>query len=378
MNLNMKAAATIASIAALLAFLATRPSFASSTEWDDSNSGASSVDSRPVPVTPIAATVQTNPASVTLDPVPVSADPAPEATTSAPADPQAASVAVDSVPTAPSVVSHPSPNSDAIGAGDAERDLLAQSPFVHSEPRAVAPFPLVLNQAVQHYVKVMLDQPAGLKLAFERSRPFMSEMIKLMKQQGIPEDLVYLTFAESDFSKRGKGPWQFTAGTAGRFGLRVNRWLDERRDPILSTKAAAEYLAELHDQADNDWRVALIGWNTGEGNLERYWLLQGANYNKFADRLPRRTRQLLNRFMAVAFIAHNSAAYGIGEVKYSEAPTWTTHTFKGGTLLSSIAAKFETTVAKLRGLNPALRADRVPPSERNFAIRIPTDEDASY
>jgi hypothetical protein len=170
MTLNMKAATTIVSIAALLAFLATPPSFASSTEWDDSNSGASSVDSKPVPVTPIAATVQTNPASVSLDPVPMSADPAPEATTSAPADPKEASVAVDSVPTAPSVVSHPSPNSDAMGAGDAQRDLLAQSPFVHSEPRAVAPFPLVLNQAVQHYVKVMLDQPAGLKLAFERSQ----------------------------------------------------------------------------------------------------------------------------------------------------------------------------------------------------------------
>src|SRR6202043_4170687 len=152
---------------------------------------------------------------------------------------------------------------------------------------------------------------------------FMPEMVRLMKEQGIPDDLVYLTFAESDFSKRGKGPWQFTSDCAGGFGLRVNKWIDERRDPILSTKAAAESLAELHDQADNDWRVAIIGWNTGEGNLERYWLLQGPNYTKFADRLPRRTRQLLNRFMAVTFIAHNALAYGIGDVSYSNTPTWT-------------------------------------------------------
>ena len=131
------------------------------------------------------------------------------------------------------------------------------------------PFPLLLNHAVQGYVSDFLERPAGLRMAFERSRPFMPEMIKLMKQQGIPDDLVYLTFAESDFSKRGKGPWQFTADTAARFGLRVNKWVDERRDPILSTKAAAEYLAELHDQADNDWRVALVAWNTGAGNLER-------------------------------------------------------------------------------------------------------------
>ncbi len=236
---------------------------------------------------------------------------------------------------------------------------------------------MLLNRAVQGYVKNFLDQPRGLQLAFERSRPFLPEMIKLMKLQGIPDDLVYLTFAESDFSKRGKGPWQFTVSTAARFGLRVNRWLDERRDPILSTKAAAQYLAELHDKADNDWRVALVAWNTGAGNLERYWLLQGANYTRFADRLPRRTRQLVNRFMAVAFIAHNAPAYGIGNVSYSDQPAWTMHNFKGGTLLKSIAAKFETTVAKLRDLNPALRADRVPPNLHNYALRIPSDEEAS-
>ncbi len=251
-------------------------------------------------------------------------------------------------------------------------------PFVHSEPRAAVPFPLLLNQGVQGYVQNFLDQPEGLKLAFERSRPFMPQMIKMMKQQGIPDDLVYLSFAESGFSQRGKGPWQFTAGTAARFGLRVNKWIDERRDPILSTRAAAEYLAELHDQANNDWRVALIAWNTGAGNLERYWPLAGANYNRFADRLPRRTRQLLNRFMAVAFIAHNTAAYGIGDVNYSDAPAWTIQNFKGGTLLKSIATRFETTVAKLRDLNPALRADRVPPSERAYGVRIPTQVDASY
>jgi len=251
------------------------------------------------------------------------------------------------------------------------------SPFVHSEPRSAAPFPLLLNQSVQKYVRSFLDQPDGLKLAFERSKPFLPEMVKLLKEEGVPDDLVYLTFAESDFSKQGKGPWQFTAGTAARFGLRVNKWLDERRDPLLSTRAAAEYLADLHDQADNDWRVALIAWNTGEGNLSRYWKLEGANYNKFADGLPRRTRQLLNRFMAVAFIAHNSAAYGIGNVDYSDEPAWTTQKFKGGTMLKTIARKFETTVAKLRDLNPALRLDRIPPNEKAYPIRIPADEDAS-
>ena len=138
----------------------------------------------------------------------------------------------------------------------------------------------------------------------------------------------------------------------------------------------ARALASLADAGETVVR-SLVAWNTGAGNLERYWLLQGANYTKFADRLPRRTRQLLNRFMAVAFIAHNSLAYGIGDVSYSDQPAWTIHRFKGGTLLKSIAHDFETTVAKLRELNPALRIDRVPPNERAYSIRIPTEEDAS-
>lgn len=418
MNPNLKAAtATVATVAALWALIAAPVAFASPSEWDDQNSDKTWNTSSPV-VAPATDPVETDPtpASVSDASTQTSSAPSPVAqsvpaaanqpsaassapvaadakdTSSAPvaAVQPSAEPAVVSASQAPVAVASPAPSSvsaDTVTqpvpshittiskAPEDSANLASKSPYIHSQPKMVAPFPLLLNRSVQNYVADFLDQPAGLKVAFQRSRPFMRDMLNVLKQQGLPDDLVYLTFAESGFSKKGKGPWQFTADTAARFGLRVNKWLDERRDPILSTKAAAEYLAELHDQADNDWRVALIGWNTGEGNLERYWLLQGANYTKFADRLPRRTRQLLNRFMAVAFIAHNAASYGLADVKYTEPPSWTMHSFKGGTLLSSIAKKFETTVAKLRDLNPALRADRVPPNERTYAVRVPRDDE---
>ncbi len=252
-----------------------------------------------------------------------------------------------------------------------------ESPFIRSQPRAVPPFPIVLNRAVEQYVSAYLDQPGGLKLAFERSRPFLPDMVRVMKSYGVPDDLVYLSFAESGFSKSGRGPWQFGTATAKRFGLRVDSWLDERRDPILSTRAAAEFLAELHDRADNDWRVAVVGWNMGEAYLGQYWLLEGSNFTKFEGALPRPTRQLLSRFMAVTFIAHNARAYGIGPVSYSQRSLYEVHKFKGGTQLIGIAARYHTSVMRLRALNPALLADRIPPDITSYGIRVPIQVRAS-
>src|SRR5438876_962487 len=111
-------------------------------------------------------------------------------------------------------------------------------PFVRSRPKAVPPFPLVLNRSVQGYIDGYLAQPAGLRESFERSGPFMPEMVSLLQDDGLPPDLIYLAFAESRFSAVGAGPWQLNKTTARRYGLTINRWVDERRDPIKSTRAA--------------------------------------------------------------------------------------------------------------------------------------------
>jgi peptidoglycan lytic transglycosylase D len=244
--------------------------------------------------------------------------------------------------------------------------------FIVSEPRPVPPFPIVLNQAVQHFVSQILEQPYALRASFQRSQPFLSQMMRELRGRGLPDDLVYLAFAESYFSKRGKGPWQFGKATARRFGLHINSFVDERRDPILSTRAAAEYLANLHDQAGSDWRVAVVGWNAGEGSIERYWQLRGdPNYNRFVDQLPRRTRQLLCRFMAVAFVARNAAAYGLGPVSYDDSPAYREVKYRGGTLLTWIAKVESTTVAALRELNPGLLRDRLPPDWHAYSVRVP-------
>ena len=248
---------------------------------------------------------------------------------------------------------------------------LGSLPFVRSQPKLVPPFPLVLNRTVQTYIDSYLAQPEGLRESFKRSDPFMPEMLSLFRDDGLPPDLVYLAFAESAFSPAGAGPWQLSKATARRYGLAINQWLDERRDPIKSTRAAAEYLAELHDQTGDDWRMTLVAWNNGDSGVYRYLQLMTAPYDRLMRQLPRRTSALMNRFMAVALIAHHAKEYGLNEVSWMRAPRYRVIAVDGGTSLRAIATSNNTSVATLRWLNPALLCDHTPPGLQSYPIRIP-------
>ena len=249
------------------------------------------------------------------------------------------------------------------------------STYVLPLPQPVPPFPILLNQAVRRYVSDFMTSPYHLQDTFDRSHPYLQDMVRVLRSYGLPDDLVYLAFAESEFSKQGQGPWQFTSETAKRFGLRIDDYVDERRDPVMSTKAAAEYLATLHDEAGDDWPMTLVAWNTGDRNINRYWSLRGHNMERFGSRLPRRTRGLLGRFMAVAYIAHHADSYGITPIKLDDPPAYQMLPVTGGTPLSRVALNHGTTLEHLRELNPALLRDIVPPDQHSYSVRVPVTPD---
>ena len=245
------------------------------------------------------------------------------------------------------------------------------SPFVLPLPKPVAPFPIRLNRAVRRYLSDFMNSPDHLQDTFDKSHPYLTDMVRVLRSYGLPDDLVYLAFAESEFSRRGKGPWQFNCDTARRFGLHIDNYVDERRDPVMSTKAAAEYLATLHDEAGDDWPMTLVAWNNGDRAIDRYWSLRGPNMEKFGNRLPRRTRGLLGRFMAVAYIAHHADTYGITTIKLDDPPPYRMLSVQGGTRLSRVALDHGTTLQHIRELNPAFLRDVVPPYERTYSVRVP-------
>jgi membrane-bound lytic murein transglycosylase D len=265
------------------------------------------------------------------------------------------------------------PNPSAVGSpADAEDPAPPDRlPFVRSQPQAVAPFPLTLNRVVQTYVDGYVNQPSVLTQSFKRIGPYMSEMSSMLRDQGLPPELVYLTVAESGFSDTGAGPWQLSRETARRFGLTINRWIDERRDPIKSTRAAAAYLTMLRDQTGPDWRMTLVAWNNGEAGVDRYLHLRDSSYESLLTRLPARTSALLNRFMAVALIARHREAYGIEPARDAQTPPYQVVRVKGGTPLKTVAARQHTPLEVLRRLNPALIRNCVPPCTSVYSVRVP-------
>jgi hypothetical protein len=256
-----------------------------------------------------------------------------------------------------------------IYAAAQSRDIADKFQFELSPPRKVAPFPLVLNAAVQSYVDSYLEHSEGLKESYARSAPYLTQMTRVLGEYGVPSDMVYLAFAESSFNKAGAGPWQLTKATARRFGLVVDEFLDERRDPLKSTRAAAEYLAQLHDEI-GDWRLTIVAWNTGEGLLSHFVQDRGEDFDLLLEHVPARTRALLTRFMAVAFISRNAREYGIDDVVYTQPPQYVRISVPGGTPLSRVAEATHSEVFEIQHLNPAILTDRVPPGGYDLAIPL--------
>ncbi len=152
-------------------------------------------------------------------------------------------------------------------------------------------------------------------------------MIKeVFREYGLPEDLAYLAMIESGFNPEAQSPagarglWQFMKGTGVRYGLVINGYVDERRDPVKSTHAAARYLRDLYRQFGS-WYLAAASYNCGEkrvqkelnkGNGQNFWQLS-------ADKcLPSETENYVPQMIAATIIAKNPEKFGFNDVPYQQ------------------------------------------------------------
>ena len=209
----------------------------------------------------------------------------------------------------------------------------------------------------------------------KRSGRYMELFRSVLQKEGLPPDLVHLVFVESGFNLNARsisaavGPWQFLRGTARLFGLTVDRWVDERRDPEKSTVAAARYLKHLYS-IFGDWPLALGAYNAGEGTILRAIKQQGTT-NYWDLRLPRQTEDYVPQFMAALAIAHDPEKYGFDSVELDDPMTFDQIAFKGAVDLHTIAKLADCPYQELRELNPALLRGAATGSNGVTTLRVP-------
>lgn len=236
------------------------------------------------------------------------------------------------------------------------------------------------NPRVRHFVRYY--STTG-KIRFQeilgRAGKYMPMIAKLFNQEGLPEELGYLALLESEFvvnttSRNGAvGLWQFIATTAKRYGLRIDEWVDERRDPVKSTRAAAAYLKDLHNYYGR-WYLATAAYNAGPGNVDKALQQSGAKdfwHIKPKAQLTEETRNFVPKFVAISLIAMNPNQYGLNDVRYEAALDYEEVELKTPMKLAAVAQSAEADLQEVKSLNPALLRDSTPPGDSDFRIKLP-------
>ncbi len=240
--------------------------------------------------------------------------------------------------------------------------------------------PIVINGKVEQYIHYFQTTIRHKFVTWlSRSEKYIPFMKNVLKEHGLPEDLVYMSLIESGFNpyaySRAKavGLWQFMSLTGKRYGLRVNWWVDERRDPEKSTIAAARYLKDLYDMFAC-WYLAAAGYNAGEYKIinairryrtEDFWKLTNYRY------LKRETKDYVPLMIAAALVAKDPEKYGFTDVEYQEPLRYEKVKVPPLTDLSPIAKACETSLEEIKDLNPELRRGVTPPDEIEYEIKIP-------
>jgi membrane-bound lytic murein transglycosylase D len=178
--------------------------------------------------------------------------------------------------------------------------------------------PKTFNSAVSQYIEALTKRKEQVGKMLGLSNYYFPVYEKVFKEFGLPEELKFLSVVESALNPHAvsrvgaTGPWQFMFGTAKAYGLTINKDVDERKDPVQASKAAAAYLKDAFAQFD-DWLLAIASYNCGRGAVSRAIVKAGgkADFWAISQYLPAETRSYVPKFIATAYIMSNYQNYGI-------------------------------------------------------------------
>lgn len=253
------------------------------------------------------------------------------------------------------------------------------SPVQSTNGETIYNIPIVMDPSVQSHIRFF---NTSIRSRFEqwlvRLSRYQPLVEKIFSEFNIPSDLVYLSLVESGFNPyafsraKATGPWQFMKGTGKVYGLRIDNYVDERRDPIKSTVAAARYLRDLYDLF-GAWPLAMAAYNAGEGKVMRaLHKVQGETFSDISKTklIRAETKQYVPRIMAATVIARNPDQYGFPQNPVAP------HQFEEVVVnrplhFHAIANTTGIPYEELRLLNPELRRDATPPGESAYHLKVP-------
>jgi membrane-bound lytic murein transglycosylase D len=239
--------------------------------------------------------------------------------------------------------------------------------------------PLVLNDTVASYINYFSTRGRGtLEHGLTRAGRYREMIERTLRDEGVPQDLIYLAQAESGFQPvalsraSARGMWQFMSSRAAGYGLQRNWWVDERQDPEKATRAAAHHLHDLYNQF-GDWYLAMAAYNSGPGVVQA-----GVERTGYADFwelyrrgvLPKETKNYVPIILAITIMAKNPAQYGLDHITPEPAIKADRISIDYPVDLRLVAECVDSSVENLRELNPALLR-MTTPREGHFDLALP-------
>lgn len=246
--------------------------------------------------------------------------------------------------------------------------------------------PLVDNEYVQRNISFLTQDKVGkkfIKNCLERSTKWFPMFKRIAREENVPEEIIYLAMIESALNpnavSRAKavGMWQFIRSTGEMYGLNDNSsvWVDERRDPEKSTRAAMRHLKDLYNDL-GDWHLALAAYNCGINGVKRAIAkskFENPSFWELREFLPKETRNYVPFYIATAKVSMNPSEYGIStkEFNYLDEYKYDSYTLNEPISLKALAKCAGTTLEHLQNLNPELLMTTTPPDVSSYTIKIP-------
>lgn len=274
---------------------------------------------------------------------------------------------------------------ETTGATGVESDLSGVTPGDEISHSTTQQIPMEINADVERWIDYFTRDRERFSRFLERGERYKATIAAVLRDQGIPTEIYYQAMIESGFTTNATshasavGIWQFVKGTGARYGLRIDGYVDERRDPLRATIAASLYLKDLYN-VFQDWYLAMAAYNAGEGRI--LGAIMRAKTRDFwtmvkLRALPSETMDYIPKFLAATIIGHNPKKYGFEDLSPETMPSLASVAVPSPIKLSDVAQTTGISLELLKTVNPHIVRGITPPGVATYRIWVPKTDVAA-